>query len=91
MKHLLIILSLLLLSFPLFGQENVVLYQYETSTGIKWKTFGNEKVQPKYEGEIKYSDMWFILHGLGVITFPYDGKSCSGGVERGKGMEHQTP
>ncbi len=30
-KHTLIILSLLLLSFPLFGQETGVLYQYETS------------------------------------------------------------
>ncbi|HIM44613.1 MAG TPA: membrane-binding protein, partial [Deltaproteobacteria bacterium] len=31
MKHLIIILSILLLSFPLFGQETGVLYQYETS------------------------------------------------------------
>ena len=84
MKHLLIILSLLLLSFPLFGQENGVLYQYETSTGIKWETFGNEKVQPKYEGEIKNGDMWFILHGLGVIKFPYDGKSVVGEWKEGK-------
>jgi len=52
MKHLLIILSFLLLSSPLFGQETGVLYQYKTSSGIKWKTFGNEKVQPKYKGEI---------------------------------------
>jgi len=66
------------------GQETGVLYQYETSTGIKWKTFGNEKVQPKYEGEIKNGDMWFILHGLGVITFPYDGKSVVGEWKNGK-------
>ena len=51
MKHLLIILSILLLSSPVIGEETGVLYQYETSTGIKWKTFGNEKLQPKYEGE----------------------------------------
>jgi hypothetical protein len=84
MKHLLIILSILLLSSPVIGQETGVLYQYETSTGIKWKTFGNEKVQPKYEGEIKNGDMWFILHGLGVITFPYDGKSIVGEWKEGK-------
>ena len=84
MKHLLIILSLLLLSFPLFGQGNGVLYQYETSTEIKWKPFGNENVQPKYEGEIKNGDMWFIFHGLGVITFPYDGKSVVGEWKEGK-------
>ena len=74
----------MLLSSPLFGQETGVLYQYKTSTGIKWKTFGNEKVQPKYEGEIKNGDMWFILHGLGVITFPYDGKSIVGEWKEGK-------
>ena len=84
MKHLLILLSFLLLSSPVIGQETGVLYQYETSTGIKWKTFGNEKVQPKYEGEIKNGDMWFILHGLGVITFPYDGKSIVGEWKNGK-------
>ena len=53
MKHLLIILSFILLSSPVIGQETGVLYQYETSTGIKWKTFGDGKVQPKYKGEIK--------------------------------------
>ena len=84
MKHLLILISFLLLSFPLFGQETGVLYQYETSSGIKWITFGNENVQPKYEGEIKNGDMWFILHGLGVITFPYDGKSIVGEWKEGK-------
>jgi len=34
-KHLLIILSFLLLSSSLFGQETGVLYQYETSFGIQ--------------------------------------------------------
>ena len=28
--------------------------------------------------------MWFILHGLGVITFPYDGKSIVGEWKEGK-------
>ena len=53
MKHLLIILSILLLSSPVIGQETGVLYQYETSFGIKWNTFGDGKVQPKYKGDIK--------------------------------------
>jgi len=57
MKHILIILSLLLLSSPVIGEETGVLYQYESSSGIQWKTFGNEKVQPKYEGEIKNGKM----------------------------------
>ena len=74
MKLLLIILSFLLLSSPLFGQETGVLFQYETSSGFVLKSFGDGKVQPKYKGKIKNWDMWFILHGLGVITFPYDDK-----------------
>ena len=49
----LLTLSLLLLTSPLFGQETGVLYLYETSSGKKWKTFGDGKVQPKYKGEIK--------------------------------------
>ena len=66
MKHLLIIFSfLLLLSSPLFGQETGVLYQYKTSSGIKWKTFGNEKVQPKYKGEIKNGEP----NGFGFQTY----------------------
>jgi hypothetical protein len=71
-------------SSPVIGQKTGVLYQYETSTGIKWKTFGNEKVQHKYEGEIKNGDMWFILHGMGVIIFPYDDKSIIGEWKNGK-------
>ena len=74
MKHLLIILSILLLSSPLFGQETGVLYQYETSTGIQWKPFGDGKVQPKYTGEIKNGKM----DGLGVLTYPYGEKSVVG-------------
>jgi len=81
MKHLLIILiSILLLSSPVIGEEPVVLYQYETSGGIQWKTFGNEKVQPKYEGEIKNGKM----DGLGVLIYPYGEKSVVGEWKNGK-------
>ena len=79
MKHLLIILSVLLLSSPVIGQENSLLYQYETSSGIKWKTFGDEKVQPKYEGEIKNG----IPYGQGVFTYP-DGRKYFGKWKDGK-------
>ena len=80
MKYLLIILSILLLSSPVIGQETGVLYQYETSTGIKWKTFGDGKVQPKYKGEIKNGKM----DGLGVLTYPYGEKSVVGEWKNGK-------
>ena len=81
MKHLLIIiLSILLLSSPVIGDEPVVLYQFETSTGLVWKTFGDGKVQPKYTGEIKNGEM----DGLGVLIYPYDDKSILGEWKNGK-------
>ena len=64
MKHILILLSILLLSSPLFGQETGVLYQNETSSGLVWKTFGNEKLQPKYEGQVENG----IPNGQGALT-----------------------
>ena len=80
MKHLLIILSILLLSSPVIGQETGVLYQYETSSGLVWKTFGDGKVQPKYKGEIKNGKM----DGLGVLIYPYYEKSVVGEWKNGK-------
>ena len=52
MKHLLILISIFLLSSPLFGQETGVLYLYETSSGFVLNSVGDDKVQPKYKGEI---------------------------------------
>ena len=87
MKHLLIIFSfLLLLSSPLFGQETGVLYQYETSTGIQWKTFGDVKVPPEYEGEIRNGKP----DGFGILI-RFDGKKYVGewkdGMRSGQGTE----
>ena len=80
MKHLLIILSILLLSSPVIGQETGVLYQYETSSDFVWKTFGNEKLQPKYEGEITNGKP----DGFGFMTYPYGKKSVVGEWKNGK-------
>ena len=74
MKHLLFLLSILIISLPVIAQETGVLYQYETYSGIKWKNFGDGKVQPKYTGEIKNGEM----NGLGVLIYPYGGKSVVG-------------
>jgi len=60
-KQLLIILYLLLLTSPVIGQETGVLYQYETSSGLVWKTFGNEKLQPKYEGETQMGNLMDLV------------------------------
>ena len=83
------IFYLIFLVSPLFGQEAGILYGYNTSAGIIWKTFGNAKVQPKYEGEISKGKM----NGLGVLTYPYDGKSVVGEWKAGKewNTEHRKP
>ena len=84
MKKLLIILSLLLLPSLLIGEGNGVLYQYETSSGLVWKTFDDEGTNPKYKGEIKNREP----NGQGTITYP-DGRKYvgewSGGTWNGQG------
>ena len=71
--------SLLLLNSPLFGQETYVLYQFETSSGIQWKTFGDVKVQPMYKGEIKNG----VPNGQGLYSYP-DGRKYFGQWKDGK-------
>ena len=81
MKHLLLILSIFLLTSPLFCQETGVLFQYKISSGFVWKTFGKDKVQPKYEGEVSAG----IPEGFGILSYPFtDGKSVVGEWKNGK-------
>jgi len=80
-KHLFLILSIFLLTSPLFCQETGVLYQYKISSGFVWKTFGKDKVQPKYEGEVSAG----IPEGFGILSYPFtDGKSVVGEWKDGK-------
>ncbi len=80
-KHLFLILSIFLLTSPLFCQETGVLYQYKISSGFVWKTFGKGKVQPKYKGEISNG----TPEGLGVLSYPFtDGKRVVGEWKDGK-------
>jgi len=79
-RHLLIItLSILLLPSPLFGQETVVLYLWDTSSGQVWKTFRDKDIQPKYKGQVENGDP----NGQGTYTFP-DGKKYVGGWKDSK-------
>jgi len=81
MKHLLILISILLLSSPLFCQETGVLYQYKISSGFVWKTFGKGEVLPRYEGEISTG----IPEGVGILSYPFaDGKTVVGEWKVGK-------
>ena len=79
MRHLLLILSILLFSSPVIGQETGVLYLYESSSGIQWKTFGDGKVQPKYTGDIRNGKP----DGFGILIW-FDGIKYVGNFKDGK-------
>ena len=66
MKHLLIFLSIFFLSTNLFSQETGVLYLYKTSSGLVWKTIGDDKIQAKYNGAINEGKP----EGIGNLTSP---------------------
>jgi len=70
-KHLLIILSILLLSSPVIGQETGVLFLREVNDKWGWFEDGNEDEDAKYIGEFK--DGFFEdrqPNGQGTITYP---------------------
>ena len=79
-KHLFIILSILLLSSPLFGQPTGehTLYLWETSSGIQWREFGEKDIHPQYKGDVENGKP----NGLGVITF-LDGSKFVGEFKDG--------
>jgi len=54
-KHLLLILSFLLFSSPLFGYPSVehTLFWLETSSGNMWKGFEDKVTHPQYNGDVK--------------------------------------
>ena len=56
MKHLLITLSLLLLSSPVIGDNHKgeTLYGWITSSStLEWKTFGEKGTHPIYKGDVE--------------------------------------
>ena len=68
MKHLLLILSILLLSSPLIGDNHKgeTLYRWDTSSGYVWKEFGEKDTNPKYKGDVENG----VPNGLGVLIDP---------------------
>ena len=72
MKHLLILISIFLLSSPAIGDNHKgeTLYFWETSSGIVWKGFGDKDFHPKYIGDVVSS----IPNGLGILTYPWGTK-----------------
>ena len=79
MKHLIISLTILIITSNLFGQETGVLYLYKTSSGLVWKTIGDDKIQAIYNGAIKNG----VPEGIGNLTSP-DGDKFDGVWKDGK-------
>ena len=91
MKHLLLILiSFLLLSSPVIGDNHKgeTLYRWENPSGdgYVWKKSGEKETHPKYKGEVKDRKP----NGLGVIIYS-DGSMYVGrwknGIREGQGSQ----
>ena len=87
MKHLLIILSILLLSSPVIGESKTIetLYEWKTSSGIQWREIGDKDFHAKYKGDVVIGKP----HGVGTVVYP-DGNKYVGewmnGLFHGQGI-----
>ena len=82
MKHSLIILiSFLLLSSPVIGNNHKgeTLYRWSERFDYKWRGFGDKETHPKYTGDVKNGKP----NGLGYLIYP-DGGKYVGGWKDGK-------
>jgi len=72
MKHLLIILSFLLLSSPVIGDNHKgeTLYLWRTSSGEVWKGFGDKETHSVYKGDVKDGKP----NGVGIMIYWFGGK-----------------
>ena len=72
MRHILILLSILLLSSPVIGDNHKgeTLYGWETSSGWVWKGFGDKETHFVYKGEVENG----VPNGLGILISPMGGK-----------------
>ena len=81
MRHILIPISLILLTSPLFGEshDGEILYGWETSSGVQLRKFGDKITQPQYKGDIENGKP----NGLGIMIYP-DGSKYIGEWKDGK-------
>ena len=81
MKHLFILLSILLISPPLFGnsKKGQTLFFWQTPSSLSWKEFGDKKLHPKYQGDVESNKP----NGLGILILP-NGNKYVGGWKDGR-------
>jgi len=88
MKHILIIISFLLLSSPVIGNNHKgeTLYAWGEHIPFVWKGFGDKETHPKYTGDVKNGKP----DGQGTETFPDGSKYIGewiGGKPTGQGTQ----
>ena len=90
MKHSLIILSFLLLSSPVIGDNHKgeTLYRWKNPSGdgFVWKGFGDKETHPVYQGDVKNG----VPNGLGFLIYPSGTKyvgSWKDGKKNGQGTQ----
>ncbi len=88
MKHILIIISFLLLSSPVIGNNHKgeTLYAWGEYIPFVWKGFGDKETHPKYTGDVKNGKP----DGQGTETFPDGSKYIGewiGGKPTGQGTQ----
>ena len=87
MKDLFILISILLLSSPVIGdnQKGETLYEWKTASGIKWIEIGDKDFHAKYIGDVMIGKP----HGIGTVVYP-DGNKYVGewmnGLFHGQGI-----
>ena len=87
MKHLLIILSILILSSHVIGDSKTseTLYEWKTASGIQWREIRDKDIHAKYKGDVEIGKR----HGVGTLVYP-DGNKYVGefmnGLFHGQGI-----
>ncbi|MBT4016058.1 MAG: cytoplasmic protein [Deltaproteobacteria bacterium] len=87
MRNILIIISLLLFTSPLFGDSHngKILYGWDTSSGVQLREFGDKDIHPQYKGDVENRKP----NGLGIMIFP-DGRKYVGEWINGEKNGHGT-
>ena len=80
-RHILIIISLILLTSPLFGDSNKgeILFGWETSSGVQLREYWDKDTQPQYKVDVESGEP----NGLGIMIYS-NGSKYIGEWKNGK-------